>query len=989
MRWLLTLAICLPLFAQTPRSLVTDSGEYGTASFSSTALGSFSIAVRIHGYATQGSDRALFSWGGNNILYIASGTLTVAANTGGPFGDGAPDGVPQVTLTGSDARILFRRDLSGLQETIEVWDGACSASSYTSSIKTISAGSSPTTSASYTVANGAMNTAFVRMYGSAITAGVCPADAPTSAADVFDYTFESDVLTDRSGNGRTLTATGATYMNSPTSDCSATFLPWLSQRTVKTTGYLTLTSQSFCNRSVTGVPTSFSWSQSAGTGSAVFGSASASSTTFSNSTTGTKTIQLQVGDGTGTTTTTNKIGVVAVGSDGCTVTQSNSNLEAVIGPVVIFGDSTCSPWTYWDWLGLAEADQIPPAALGNDDVVDKGALVSGGPFTVTSANPPHITSASSFTGALTAGQWIVVGWDSVDGADTGRYVTTVAAINSSTDITLDTYYFGPCQRSKISCPATVTLYQPKTAVFTCAGIYSPCFNYSLWGIGGQAGSTNWNYYDLVLSLYRIGVRTGIDTYTNYAKSIADLWWTWALDHGAQTPTAPRVQALGGAIARAVDGDGNTARVGELYSLITSDISQDNIYNTISLASSDKRETGYSTGFLALAARFDSTHRASYCTSLQSMVDSWISVQAVAGFWQEDLFAGGYGYPNSTIGGSPWRQAIATRSLEYTYEALVDASVCNDTTGRPATLLTAMQDNLAWVYNAGRSTTNRGIYYNASMGTQTLNNQIYGPAGFSECDSGMRCTTGTVDVTNGSTTVTGHSTLFVTNSWNDGTHYLAPKPDNANFTTGSNAVNHTWVVRIASCSSNASCTLATPWVGPSFSGATTRQYQITSTASSSCGAGSAPDCENDDSGTGNANILPGGMSSLLRLTPGNFGWMYRKTGNSTWKTRGDELFSATFGGPASGPGYTNACAGPACDGTVTDTAAALRDCASYSAPCTVGGNAFAYNATKNFPEAGGWADADRYLSDRLVGSSASIGGSRITGSIRKSGSVRVQ
>lgn len=974
MRQLLVMFVsAIACFAQN-RSVTVASGQTLSFPYTSITNGNTIIEFGLEGIGSAtGSNRIVHNDGTNECLILASTLNLRCRNTN----DGTPDGLATVSIDSlaEPVRVRFQRtqNVSTGTSSLEVWDGA--GENRRVSTKS-TPGPSTTTSLTMTM-SAAVKYSFWRWGTSLVSlASAAPADCPTSAMPNADFCFDNN-LTDRSTHAWTMTYSGGTPSYSDTTgyNCSASFLAWLDPVTTRTGQAMPLTSNSFCSRTATGVPASFQWTQTAGSGSPTFSAATSATTNYTNSTAGTKTIQVEVSDGTTPVTATKKIGVVSVGADNCTIAQTNANLEKVIGPVVILGDPSCSPWTYWDYASLAYGQQIPPVMLGTDDVAAVGAAITGPTsYTLSEGNPGiypvRISSATAFTSQLAVNDVIVIPWTTSEGAGTGRYLEIVTGIVDANTITVSGNYFGACARGFISCPTTFsTLYKGKPANIaypSCdvGGLYSPCFTYGLWGYGGSAGVTNWNYYDLVVFLYRLGQRTGIDTYTQYAKDIADLWWQFALDHGAQTPQAARVQALAGAIARAVDGDGLTQRVTDLYGLIWASSTQSNKDNTIALPSSDKREMGYATAWVALAARFDSTHRSAYCTRLQSMVDSWISVQnGTYGFYNEDLYAGNASYPNSALENSPWREQIAIKALQYTYEALTDSAVCNDTSGRPASLLTSIGLALNWDYNAGISSSNKGVYYQVNTGSNIL---------------GAVYHSGTISATNGSTTLSGTGTSFVTDGLGDGNHWIGP----THHSSISADVNYTWVQRIASCASNTSCTLANPWPNATYS--VPGGFYSTTTASTNCGSGSAVNCETDISAGGGS--LPNGAVSLVRLMPGNYGWMYRQTGDSQWKTKGDALFASVFGGPASGPGYSDACAGPGCTGVVTDTVSALRDCASWAAPCTVGGTPWASNGTKNFPEAGGFTDADRYLSDRLASTVVTQPSSRFYGNSKPTTSV---
>jgi len=104
-----------------------------------------------------------------------------------------------------------------------------------------------------------------------------------------------------------------------------------------------------------------------------------------------------------------------------------------------------------------------------------------------------------------------------------------------------------------------------------------------------------------------------------------------------------------------------------------------------------------------------------------------------------------------------------------------------------------------------------------------------------------------------------------------------------------------------------------------------------------------------------------------------GWLYNTTGITMYKDWGDECYSSTLGGPPSGPdsssgigAFAAGCAGPLCDGYITDVVAGARDCnAGNTAPCTPGSYVF-FNLGKNFSEAFGAPGIDNHLAWRLGG-----------------------
>jgi len=122
----------------------------------------------------------------------------------------------------------------------------------------------------------------------------------------------------------------------------------------------------------------------------------------------------------------------------------------------------------------------------------------------------------------------------------------------------------------------------------------------------------------------------------------------------------------------------------------------------------------------------------------------------------------------------------------------------------------------------------------------------------------------------------------------------------------------------------------------------------------------------------------GDRNLTRTGCGSMGWLYYTTGISMYKDWGDECYSATLGGPITGPGSNTSigaisptCAGLLCDGLITDVVAGARDCnLGNSSPCIPGGYVFS-NLGKNFGEAFGAPGIDNELAWRLGGLAAAV------------------
>ncbi len=122
----------------------------------------------------------------------------------------------------------------------------------------------------------------------------------------------------------------------------------------------------------------------------------------------------------------------------------------------------------------------------------------------------------------------------------------------------------------------------------------------------------------------------------------------------------------------------------------------------------------------------------------------------------------------------------------------------------------------------------------------------------------------------------------------------------------------------------------------------------------------------------------GDRNLTRTGCGSMGWLYFTTGISMYKDWGDECYSATLGGPSTGPdsstyigAFAPTCAGPLCDGWITDAVAGTRNCnAGHAPPCIPGGYVLS-NLGKNFGEAFGAPGIDNELGWRLGGLAAAV------------------
>jgi hypothetical protein len=603
-------------------------------------------------------------------------------------------------------------------------------------------------------------------------------------------------------------------------------------------------------------------------------------------------------------------------SQGWCITGLSAIQNNLIGPLIPYGSS---PWVYGDLANKGTVDYMVPIAIAEAPVL--GAALAG-TFSFPGGGPT-LTTTSDLRSALSGVQYIAVAWNSVDGAGTGRLICPISSVTSSTVV---------CAENKFQ-PA----FSGVTGYIMSTATDSHGCNFLCWTNGNP--TQVWNYYDVSIALYRLYYRTSNTQYQSWARQFADIQWQWVLDHG-YNPVSPRAGALVSQFFRA--GEGNTNRLPGLYNLIS-------IWVPLWATNADLRESGYTFWGEALGAKVDTdaTRHAQYCSWQTTYAPHWTSTQNADGSWSENEFGLNTSYvsapksftPPFQYQGAPWREAINIKSLEAAYESLSDTTSqgCN-TPSLLTSIFAAINNAVTWQNNYGRDSSNRGDYY--EVNSQSNDQASVSPA------------TGTVSINLGSTSLLGVGTNWSTAGFCDGTHFIglfAPRT----------------VYKIASCSDNTHATLSIAFglygEGSNVSG---DQFGIAPAASGVCNS-SATWCY---TGTGDRN--------LTRTNCGGIGWLYAQTLNATYKSWGDECYSATLGGPTAGlnnlanlGAITLPCSGPSCDGLVTDVVASAENCNDTSPPNTppcLFGVSFG-NLGKNYGEAFGAPGIDNELAWRLLGS----------------------
>lgn len=608
-------------------------------------------------------------------------------------------------------------------------------------------------------------------------------------------------------------------------------------------------------------------------------------------------------------------GQVAVNSLGIVQTGLPAAQDNLLGPLIPSGNS---PWLFGDLAEKAVADNMAPAALAEAPTLG-AALPGTGSWT---SGFQTITTSTNLTAQLAGKSVVVYTWTTVDGPGTGRLICPIQSVTATT-ITCSENIFEPSSSGQ-----TGYLMPPAD---------SHGYDFQSWTT--ENPSTTWNYYDVAIALYRLYYRTGNTTYQNYARQYADITWQWTLDHGYRS-TSPRGASMISQFFRALEG--HTERLPGLYNWINMEVPR-----WASAANSpaiDNREAGYTLWDVAMGAKGDTdpTRHAQYCSWLNTYTPIWSAKQSADGSWGENEFALNWSYvsaPESFTAPfvyetSPWRIAITIKGLEAAYESLNDTSSqgCNNPT-QATTTLTTISNAVTWQNNYGRDSVNRGVYYEVNS--------------MSDDQDTIVTTAGTVSINVGSKTLTGSGTNWQTAGYCNGTYFIGIQ-------------STTTVYKIASCTSNTAATLTAAFgLYGETSNVSGSGYGIAPPALTSCNS-SATYC----------GVYPGDRN-LTRTVCGGMAWLYAQTLNATFKGWADECVSATLGGPASGMtsaanlgSVTMPCAGPGCDGLVTDFVAAAASCYTQPAPCVYGSYLYS-NLGKNFGETFGAPGIDNALAWRLT------------------------
>jgi hypothetical protein len=902
--------------AQASQSL---SGGSGTGTIPNSApftnLSSFRIEFRVHGPWSIATTQLIYGSNSFSVRTQYGGITLISWRDGSDICTVSP-------AVGTDVTIRLQR-LSSLQLTAEAFDNQTGAK-LGSTLCSIPMPGIPNDGGSdVTVGSFDGDIAYVRAFQSTVALGTPPGNA-SCAGDLLDFEFEGNG-NDCSGRALNLTMAGATYTATPSQLPVASFNVWPVLSTTRAgAGSLQLASSSFS--SADDASLTYFWQQLGGPIAGVFSSRTAPSPTFTAPLAGTYIIQLSACDSTGlcATPSVGQVGAVSTDSKAVVVTGLPPMIDNLLGPLVI-ANATANPWPYGDLAEIGVGTNIATSALSSTPQL--GTPLAGTVSWTQGSN--MVATTADLRTPLSGQSWVAFTWNSIDGAGTGRALCPLASV-TATQIT--------CQEN----------FQEPTSSGVTAYLLPPPDSHGLdfqsWTT--ENPSTVWNYYDVAIALYRLYYRTGNATYQAQARQYADITWQWSLDHGYRS-VAPRASTMLSQFFRALDG--HPERFPGLYNWITFEVPR--WANPANSPDIDNRESGYMLWDIAIGAKTDTnpTRHAQYCSWLTTYVPTWNSVQAADGSWPENEYMSNPSYVNAPktftapflYQGAPWREAINLKAMEAAYESLNDTTSqgCNNTSVATATV-TAIKKAEAWVVNYGRDSINRGHYYEVNSQSDDQDT-VYNPAG-------------TVTINVGSTALAGSGTHWMTAGYCDGAHFIGIQTPLT-------------VYKIASCANDTSATLSVAFglygEAVNVSGSA---YSVAPSAFTGCNS-LAMYCFGSS-----------GDRNLTRTGCGSMGWLYYTTGISMYKDWGDECYAATLGGPITGPGSNTSigaisptCAGPLCDGLITDVVAGARDCnLGNSSPCIPGGYVFS-NLGKNFGEAFGAPGIDNELAWRLGGLAAAV------------------
>jgi hypothetical protein len=889
-------------------------------------LNNWRAEIRIHDFTFNDSYQSII--GTNSFVvqmnYHNPGVLIRSWRDGS---QSCTAGIPDVR---TDIIVRVQRDAANSRFTVEVWN-AIDGGGYLQAACTITQPGSPNDAGGNVSLGGFLGAlAYARIYSTVVPLGTAPSN--TFNGDLLDYEFEGNG-TDRSSTGVNFSLNSPVYGTTPAYPPAPIFGQYGQPRTFAAgSGSIVLNGSSSFTSADNGTLQYF-WQQVGGPSQGTFDNNTSVQTNFTAPLSGTYSIQLTVTDNNGLKANKLvKIGAVAVDANGIVIT-GNPTLDYVLGPLTMWGTS---PWPWYDFTEMATANALAPYQTKYPDA---GTKLSGTINIPAQNQYGHLIVTgvdTHFTTELQVGNYVGFQWNTPDGLQ-GIILFGVESITDDTHMTMDR------QAGNWPIPQTgLDAYKLDAS------------QYIFWG-GSQSVSTNWNFYDNVLALYRLYYRTGIDDYLTQARTLADGWYHYALNHGYNVQY-PMYAGLDGLIVRALDGKPEywtgivyylRYPIGWTYQFTQGPVAPG--------SQMEPRNAGYALRAAALVARLHPTSpvRNEFCGYVSNAVRNvWPNVQDDLGNFEEDVYASNASYPykayNGRYGSSPWRATLALLGLQQAFNVLSDTAACNNQAAANVTLpLISKFSDFVHDYGTGSS---RGQLY--SVGFETLGQE---PLAYNGFNAATPHTVGTLSVTKGSNIVTGNGTNFLTVFWNvpgatngqQAVRYGSPVTRPTKY-IGIPASGCRQVFQVASVQSDTQLTLTQPWTCPSESniGPAGVGWVATWEADKECGPSLSTYCEGG----------PAGSRDLTHDIHAAYMWVYTKTGVAKYKSWAEDSMGADYGGSAGGPGTNGPAGGPNADGGHGNFWDALPVCGTP--PC--GGNGAANAQGKPFGMSAGAGNAPNAL-----------------------------
>lgn len=505
-------------------------------------LGSFHVDLRVHSWSVSGSCQTIAGVPGFPIQ-ICPGNSVQTSNYVDTIQPGQ-NGYVAANVTGkADFLLRIQRDVANKRMTAEVWN--IDGTGYAQDV-TLLATVNPLTFPQVGVVGDAnARIAFLRWYTGLVPLGtrleLAPPPGAAPGGNLGDWEFEGN--DDDSSGHRLNLSGGQSYSASPTyaPACLAG-----SQKSFRAGAPGTLDA-SMSYPLDGGTQLSYLWQQEAGVSpvEVLWDSRTAAKPVIQGMVFGPYNFRLQVTDGSGASSTCMvHHGAVATDNNGVVLT-GDAKLDQLLGPMIQWGRN---PWLYADDRHKYLADHF--GGLQSTVWDDVWEDTFAGTIALTQGSTTITGSGTSFltTFACNGSDFIDVRWTHTPpgGSPTQyRWGANVISCASNTQMTVT---FG-------TSPGVPWAYPTESG-----RAYSKITFADIGNLYGQ--STNMNYYDNVVAFYSLYYRSGIDTYRNYARTLADRWWlSFGINQGfncdpqgGQLPcVAPRIRAMMGLWLRALDG----------------------------------------------------------------------------------------------------------------------------------------------------------------------------------------------------------------------------------------------------------------------------------------------------------------------------------------------------------------------------------------------------------------------------------------------------